>query len=145
MSTSAQRAGKFCRTIAVSTTRRTELLDVTAEVSRVVGDSGVSSGICTVYVPHTTAGVTVNENDDPNVARDIETALDRMVPKDKSYTHLEGNADAHIKSSLVGVSQTIQIENGKLLLGRWQAIFFCEFDGPRRRELWVRVLAGRSE
>ncbi len=98
------------------------------------------TGVCHIYVPHTTAGVTINENDDPDVARDIEAMLDRLVPKDGPYQHWEGNADSHIKSALTGVSQTVMIEGARLALGRWQAIFFCEFDGPRERQVRVKIL-----
>jgi secondary thiamine-phosphate synthase enzyme len=132
------------RVIAVKTTRRTELVDITAEISRAVGESGVRSGVCYLYVPHTTAGITINENDDPNVARDIERAIERLVPKDAGYAHLEGNADSHIKSSLTGVSQVVPVEDGRLQLGRWQAIFFCEYDGPRQREVHVKILRDSS-
>jgi secondary thiamine-phosphate synthase enzyme len=126
-------------TVTVKTSRRTELVNITAEVARRVAESGVASGVCHLYVPHTTAGVTINEGDDPDVARDIEAALDRMVPRDAGYKHYEGNSDSHIKSSLVGVSQRVLIEGGRLLLGRWQAIFFCEFDGPRHREVHLKI------
>ena len=101
--------------------------------------SGVASGVCHLYVPHTTAGLVINEGDDPDVARDIEAALDRLVPRDAGYKHYEGNSDSHIKSLLIGVSQTVLIENAQLVLGRWQAIFFCEFDGPRHREVRLKI------
>jgi secondary thiamine-phosphate synthase enzyme len=127
-------------TLRVKTTRRTELQDITREIQRAVREAGVTSGLCHLYVPHTTAGITINENDDPDVARDIEAAMDRLVPKDSPYKHYEGNADAHIKSTLTGVSQTVPIEGGELQLGRWQAIFFCEYDGPRQREVRVRIV-----
>ncbi len=125
--------------LTLKTSRRTELMNITAEVARLVAASGVTSGICYLYVPHTTAGVTINEGDDPDVARDIEAALDRIAPRDTGYKHYEGNSDSHIKSSLVGVSQSVLIEDGRLVLGRWQAIFFCEFDGPRRREVHLKI------
>jgi len=125
--------------LAVKTNRRTELVDITREVESLVKQSGVVSGVCYLYVPHTTAGITINENDDPEVPRDIEAFLDRLVPKDGSYRHREGNADSHVKSTLTGVSQTVQIEDGRLVLGRWQAIFFCEFDGPRQRHVRVKI------
>jgi secondary thiamine-phosphate synthase enzyme len=127
-------------TLSVKTSRRTELLDITRDVQRFVSQAGVASGVCHLYVPHTTAAVTINENDDPDVPRDIEAALDRLVPKDGPYKHWEGNADSHIKSTLTGVSQTVPIESGQLQLGRWQAIFFCEFDGPRQREVRLRIV-----
>jgi secondary thiamine-phosphate synthase enzyme len=126
--------------ISVRTERRTQLLDVTAGVAKMVLDSGVQSGVCYVYVPHTTAGVLINENDDPEVAADIEAALARLVPKSSDYRHAEGNADAHIKTALVGTSATIFINGGQLELGRWQGIFFCEFDGPRTRRLRVKIV-----
>ena len=113
---------------------------MTAEIAAAVRDSGCADGICNLYVPHTTAGVLVNEGDDPAVARDIEAALDRMVPHSAAYTHAEGNADSHIKTALVGSSETLWIENGRVSLGRWQAIFFAEFDGPRTRELRVKIV-----
>jgi len=138
---SGEKPGRaFSRTLKVKTTRRTELLDITPDVQHMIGECGAASGVCHLYVPHTTAGITINENDDPDVPRDIEAALDRLVPKDAGYKHWEGNADAHIKSTLVGVSRTVHFEGGQLQLGRWQAIFFCEFDGPRQREVRVRVV-----
>ena len=127
-------------TIQVRTSRRTELKNVTAEVEAAVRDSGCSEGVCHLYVPHTTAGILVNEGDDPAVARDIESALDRLVPHAGNYTHAEGNADSHIKTALVGSSQIIFIENGRLALGRWQSIFFAEFDGPRDRDLRIKIV-----
>ena len=136
---SAKSARALSRVLEVKTTRRTELVDVTAEVRKVVAESGVSDGVCRLYVPHTTAGLTINEGADPDVARDIAAALDRLVPREGAYRHYEGNADSHIKSTLTGVSQTVLIEDGRLVLGRWQAIFFCEFDGPRHRQVFVRI------
>jgi secondary thiamine-phosphate synthase enzyme len=127
------------KTLAVKSARRTHLVDITREVEKLVRESGVSAGMCHLYCPHTTAGVTVNEGDDPDVARDIEATLDRLAPKDAGYNHYEGNADSHVKSTLVGVSASVPIEDGKLALGRWQAVFFCEFDGPRERTLRVRI------
>jgi len=126
--------------LAVRTQRRTQLLDVTAGVAKMVQDSGVLSGVCYVYVPHTTAGVIINENADPDVAADIESALARLVPQKADYSHSEGNSDAHIKTALVGTSATIFITGGQLELGRWQGIFFAEFDGPRTRRLRVKIL-----
>ncbi len=134
------RAGALVRALEVRTTRRTELQDITEEVEKLVGASGVSYGVCHIYVSHTTAGVTINEHDDPDVARDIEATLDRLVPTDGSYRHGEGNADSHVKATLVGASQTVFIEDGQLTLGRWQGIFFCEFDGPRRRQVHVKIV-----
>jgi secondary thiamine-phosphate synthase enzyme len=128
------------QTIRVKTSRRTELKDVTAEIEAIVRDSGCTGGVCHLYVPHTTAGALINEGDDPAVARDIETALDRLVPHAGNYTHAEGNSDSHIKTAIVGSSQTVFIENGNLALGRWQSIFFAEFDGPRTRELRIKIV-----
>jgi secondary thiamine-phosphate synthase enzyme len=128
------------RTLRILTSRRTELQNVTAEIEQAVGDSGCSDGVCHLYVPHTTAGVLINEGDDPDVARDIETMLDRLVPPTGDYRHAEGNSDSHIKTALIGSSETIWIQRGRLLLGRWQAIFYAEFDGPRSRELHIKIV-----
>jgi secondary thiamine-phosphate synthase enzyme len=130
-------------TVNVKTQRRTQLLDVTDLVRRVVEKAGVQDGVCYVYVPHTTAGVIVNEHFDPDVATDLEGVFDRLVPKSGPYRHSEGNSDSHAKTALVGTSQMIFVEGGKLALGRWQGIFFCEFDGPRERKMWVKLVAGK--
>ncbi len=130
----------FERTLELKTARRVELVEITHELDRIVASSGVTSGVCIAYVPHTTAGLIINENADPDVAADIEATLERLVPRSAAYRHTEGNADAHIRSVLTGVSQMIPIAGGRLKLGRWQGVFFCEFDGPRRREVWVKVL-----
>jgi secondary thiamine-phosphate synthase enzyme len=129
------------QTLHVKTDRRTQLVDVTAQVQKAVAVSGVTNGICYLYVPHTTAAITINECADPDVGRDIEGALDRLIPKTGPYRHSEGNSDSHVKSVLVGASQIIHVEGGKLVLGRWQGVFFCEFDGPRDRRLQVKVAA----
>jgi secondary thiamine-phosphate synthase enzyme len=136
-------SGSFIRTLAIKTSRRTELKDVTAEIEAAVRESGCTDGVCRLYVPHTTAGVLVNEGDDPAVARDIEAALDRMVPHSAGYTHAEGNADSHIKTAMIGTSATVWIEGSRLALGRWQAVFFAEFDGPRTRELRIKIVSDR--
>lgn len=128
------------QTLIVKTDRRTQLLDVTAQVQKAVSAAKVSKGICYLYVPHTTAGIAINECADPDVARDIEEALDRLIPKTGPYRHGEGNSDSHIKSVLVGGSEIVFVEDGRLALGRWQGIFFCEFDGPRERKLIVKVV-----
>jgi secondary thiamine-phosphate synthase enzyme len=127
--------------LALSTRRRAELIHITPEVQRVVRDSGVTSGTCIVYAPHTTAGITINENADPDVQRDILDQLERLVPRQGGYHHMEGNADAHIKASMMGFAATLFVENGALVLGTWQGIFFCEFDGPRSRHVYVKVIA----
>lgn len=126
--------------LRIKTSRRTELVNITAEVAKVISRSGVQEGVCHIYVPHTTAGVIINEGYDPDVARDIEATLDRLVPRDAGYRHAEGNSDSHIKVALVGSSQTVFVESGRPVLGHWQAIFFCEFDGPREREVYIRVV-----
>jgi secondary thiamine-phosphate synthase enzyme len=127
--------------LRVKTERRTQLVDVTREVERAVEKAGVSAGICCIYVPHTTAGVMINEHFDPDVATDLEGVFERMVPKSGPYRHSEGNSDSHAKAALAGTSQMIFVEDGKLALGRWQGVFFCEFDGPRERKLWVKIVA----
>lgn len=124
----------------VNTRARTQLLDITADISRLVVQSGVKEGTCLLYVPHTTAGLTINENADPTVAADMLMELNKLVPFDDGYRHSEGNSAAHIKSSLVGVSLFIFISGGKLQLGTWQGVYFCEFDGPRRRKVLVKVV-----
>lgn len=126
--------------IEVRTTKRTDLIDITASVEHILKGQGVESGLCHLYCPHTTAGLTVNEGADPAVARDVVKTLERLVPQKGDYRHMEGNSDAHVKSSCVGVSLTLGVDESKLALGRWQRVFFCEFDGPRSREVWVRVL-----
>jgi secondary thiamine-phosphate synthase enzyme len=128
------------RTLTIRTSRRCELKNVTVEIEAAVRESGCAAGMCHLYVPHTTAGVLVNEGDDPAVAHDIESTLERLVPHRAGYTHAEGNADSHIKTALVGSSATVWIEGGRLALGRWQAVFFAEFDGPRTRELRVKIV-----
>ena len=123
----------------VSTSSRSQMLDITGKVRDILRQSGISDGICVVYVPHTTAGVTINENADPAVAADILEHLAKLVPQGR-YRHREGNADAHIKASMMGFSQVLLVEGGDLSLGTWQGVFFCEFDGPRRRRVQVKVI-----
>ncbi|MHB9155817.1 MAG: secondary thiamine-phosphate synthase enzyme YjbQ [Endomicrobiales bacterium] len=125
--------------ISLHTQRRDELIDITAQVRQAAEKSGVKNGLCRVYVPHTTAGILINEHADPDVAADILASLDRLVPWNGGFRHAEGNSAAHVKASLVGISQTVFIEEGELQLGTWQGIFFAEFDGPRRREAWVSI------
>jgi len=126
--------------LTVKTHDRTELIDVTSEIDQLVKKSGIDQGLCMVYVPHTTAGVTINESADPSVKTDMLMVLNQMVPWEANYRHLEGNSPAHVKSTLVGASELIAIEKGRLVLGTWQGIFFCEFDGPRNRKLHVRIV-----
>ena len=124
----------------VSTKRRTEMIDITSQVNSIVGQSGITSGEAVVYCPHTTAAVTINENADPSVSHDILLTLDELVPRRRAgYRHSEGNSDAHCKSSLLGCSRQVLVQNGSLNLGTWQGIFFCEFDGPRSRRAVVQV------
>ncbi len=126
--------------ITVKTTKRMEIVDLTSSVVSIVHDSGVKDGICVVYCPHTTAGIAVNENADPTVKQDIINKLAELVPQTGTYRHLERNSDAHIKNVLIGPSLTFIIENGKLELGTWQGVFFIEGDGPRTREVWVKLM-----
>jgi len=126
--------------IEFPTTKQTELIDITGPVQDAVLDSGVSSGICALFVPHTTAGLLVNENWDLTVKQDLLDTLERLVPWRANYAHTEGNAAAHIKSCLVGTSATLQVDEGHVDLGRWQGVFFAEFDGPRQRRVWIRVI-----
>jgi secondary thiamine-phosphate synthase enzyme len=126
--------------IQLKTKTRIELVDITSQVERVVEESGVTEGICVLTVPHTTAAITVNENADPSVKADIITKLNALVPAGDRYQHREGNADAHIKATMVGPSEILLVGGGRLSLGTWQGVFFCEFDGPRIRQVWVRVM-----
>ena len=125
--------------ISVKSSRRNELIDVTAEVQKIAAKSKAKEGICVVYCPHTTAAITINENADPSVKEDIISALERLAPPNGNYAHSEGNSDAHIKAAVIGNSRTIIVKGGKPLLGRWEGIFFCEFDGPRSRKLAVLI------
>lgn len=127
------------QTLEIETTRRSELVEITSQVQEMVSAGGVAAGVCVLWSLHTTCGLTVNEAADPAVARDIETWLGERVPEDGPYRHREGNSDSHIKTSLVGPGLTLLVEDGRLVLGRWQGVFLCEFDGPRRRRVAVRV------
>ena len=128
-------------TLSVSTNQRVDFVDITSRVREAVASGGVQDGIVTVYVPHTTCGVTINESDDPDVAADITMQLGKLVPHHAGYSHYEDNADSHIKTSLVGSSEQVFIEHGKLVLGRWQGIFLCDFDGPRTRKVYLKILS----
>jgi len=132
-------------TVTIRTPSRNALVDITEDVAKAVTDLGVEDGAVVVYVPHTTAAVTVNESADPDVARDILTRLSELVPPSGSYLHSEGNSDAHIKSTLVGCSTTLLVRGGELALGTWQGVFFCEFDGPRSRKVIVSAVGARRE
>ena len=129
--------------LAVKTSGRTELIDITSKIAKLVKKSGVSEGLCMLYVPHTTAAVTINESADPSVKGDILMVLNQIIPWEEDYKHLEGNSPAHVKSTLVGASELVAIENCALVLGTWQGLFFCEFDGPRTRKVHVRILDGK--
>ncbi len=126
--------------ISVKTKSRSQMVDITASVQKEVSEVGVSDGICVVYVPHTTAGITINEGADPAVCQDIITKFNEMVPSGAAYRHMEGNSDSHIKTSIMGSSATVLVESGRLVLGTWQRIFFCEFDGPRSRKVYVKTV-----
>ena len=124
----------------VKTGRRAEFVDITAQIQGVVRDSGIRKGVCHTYVLHTTAGLTINENADPAVPADIIAHLEKLVPRSGDYRHAEGNSDSHIKASMMGFSETVLVENGALVLGTWQCVYFCEFDGPRNRTVYVQVI-----
>jgi secondary thiamine-phosphate synthase enzyme len=129
--------------LSVKTKSRTELIDITAQIAEQVKQSGAREGLCMLYVPHTTGAVTINESADPSVRGDIQMVLNQIVPWEANYKHLEGNSPAHVKATLVGASELVAIENGALVLGTWQGIFFCEFDGPRTRKIHVRILEAK--
>ncbi len=124
--------------ISVRTGARTQLLDITKEIQKTVDNNGYKSGLVTIFIPHTTAAVTINENADPDVQRDMLMEVNKVIPFDDAYHHFEGNSAAHIKSSLFGFSETVIVEDGRLQLGTWQGIYFCEFDGPRNRKVWIK-------
>lgn len=126
--------------INIRTTKRIELIDITGEIQGIVAKAKIKNGVCFIFCPHTTAGLTINENADPSVKSDMANTLNKLVPENADYAHSEGNSDSHIKSSLLGASLTIFIENGQLALGTWQGIFFCESDGPRSREVWIKII-----
>jgi len=126
--------------INISTTKRVDLVNITSQVQKVVSESSVDEGIVTVFVPHTTCGITINEGADPDVIRDIKYQLEKLIPYQLGYQHLEGNSDSHIKTCIVGCSESIIIENGQLVLGTWQSIFLCDFDGPRNRTVYIKII-----
>jgi secondary thiamine-phosphate synthase enzyme len=127
--------------INIRTNSQTEMIDITDLVQAAISENKIKSGICVVFTPHTTAAITINENADPDVPPDIINALEKTIPRNAHYRHAEGNSPAHVKSSLVGVSELVLVENGRLVLGTWQAIFFCEFDGPRQRKIIVEFMS----
>jgi len=124
---------------SVKTDGRVDFINIDNQVQKVIAESNVQSGTCLIFVPHTTAAVTINENADPDVVRDLKKELNKIIPFNDNYAHAEGNSAAHIKSSLVGASETVAIENGRMVLGTWQSLFFCEFDGPRTRKVYVKI------
>ncbi|MCX7995301.1 MAG: secondary thiamine-phosphate synthase enzyme YjbQ [candidate division WOR-3 bacterium] len=128
--------------IRISTKNRNELVDITDEVKKIIEKNKIKSGIIHIFCPHTTAAITINENYDPSVKEDISNFLTKLIPYRSNYAHTEGNADAHIKAAIIGSSRTVFVEDGRLAFGTWQGIFFCEFDGPRTREIWVKILPG---
>lgn len=125
----------------IKTEKRAQMLDITREVQNILLETGVAEGVCYIYIPHTTAGITINENADPSVTADILTELDKVIPWNDGYRHLEGNSAAHIKASMMGFSQMVIINNNRLMLGTWQGIYFCEFDGPRHRKVNVKIIS----
>jgi secondary thiamine-phosphate synthase enzyme len=129
-------------TLSVRTARRTEMVDITGQIQELVRDSGVEEGVCHIFEAHTTAGLTINENADPSVQSDILMVLNKIISDKEAYRHLEGNSPAHLKASLMGPQLTVLVTNGRLLLGTWQGIFLCEFDGPRTRKVYIKIMAG---
>ena len=128
------------KTLSVKTTSKTQFIEITRDIEEAIQSEGNDNGVCMLFVPHTTAGITINESADPSVKSDILMVLNKMVPWNEAYRHLEGNSPAHIKSSMIGISEVIAVEGGRLKLGTWQGVFFCEFDGPRTRKVHVRSL-----
>ncbi len=126
--------------VRISTQSRSQMIDITRYVNDAVAESGTKAGVCYIFVPHTTAGITINENADPSVVDDILRETDKMVPWEDGYKHLEGNSAAHIKAGMMGFSQTVFVENGRPVLGTWQGIYFCEFDGPRSRQFMIKTI-----
>lgn len=135
--------GNMVRYLNVKSRLRNEFIDITARVEDLLREIGMKSGVCYLYVPHTTAGITINEGADPSVQQDILNTLSSLIPHEGGYHHMEGNSDAHIKSSIVGASQYVIVEEGRLILGTWQSVFFCEFDGPRHRRVALKFISGK--
>lgn len=124
----------------LKTDERSQMIDISSDIQRYITDSKIKNGLCFVFIPHTTAAVTINENADPDVRKDLKSILNKIIPWADDYLHMEGNSAAHMKTSLLGASETIAVENGKMILGTWQSVFFCEFDGPRTRNVVVKVI-----
>jgi len=125
--------------IQITTQQRTQMINISREIQKIVDNAELQQGLVVVFVPHTTAAVTINENADPDVPRDMLKEINKVIPFNDGYLHFEGNSAAHIKSTLVGVSETLIVENGRLQLGTWQGVYFCEFDGPRKRQVWIHI------
>jgi len=136
----ATKPAAILRALKIETRARVEFKDVTSLIQRTIEETGIKSGTCHLFVPHTTAAVLINENDDPALMKDLDSFLTRLAPADRGYLHNDGNCDAHLKAALIGTSKALLIEHGQLILGRWQGVYFCEFDGPRRRDLRVKVV-----
>ena len=130
------------KTIQIRTSERVQLIDITSTVQAYVNEKGIQNGIITIYVPHTTCGITINEHADPDVVRDLKMQLGKLAPVNAGYHHYEGNSDSHVKSSLIGASETVIISNSQMILGTWQGIFLCDFDGPRTRNVHLKIIAG---
>jgi secondary thiamine-phosphate synthase enzyme len=139
--TPAERPRAHSRSVEIETQSRVQFKDITGLVQQFIAESGIKGGVCHLFVPHTTAAVLIQENDDPALEEDIDRLLKQLAPQDREYHHNDGNCDAHLKAALIGCSKTLLVDGGRLVLGRWQGVFFCEFDGPRRRELRIKVVA----
>lgn len=137
-------SGIMTKIITIESKRKVDFIDITGKVEEVIGNN-IEEGLCNIFSPHTTAGLTINESYDPSVVKDIIETLEEIVPDDRSYHHIEGNSPAHIKTCIIGNSITIPVSNGKLMLGRWQGIFLCEFDGPRKRYVYITVISMKSK
>lgn len=130
------------KSISITTSKQTQFINIDSLIEKEVKESGVKEGLCTIFIPHTTAGITINENADPDVVKDIQKQINKIIPFHDRYSHMEGNSAAHIKSTLFGPSLTIIIDNGSLVYGTWQSVYFCEFDGPRTRKIIIKIIAG---
>ena len=137
----AQKSGAHIHALHVETQARVEFKDITALIQKLIAQSGVENGVCHVFVPHTTAAVLIQENDDPALRKDLDSFLKQLAPRDQEYHHSDGNCDSHLKAAVIGCSKTLLIEGARLILGRWQGVFLCEFDGPRRREVRIKVVS----
>lgn len=140
MTPSNEQSRNLSAAIEIETRARVEFRDITASVQKLISDSKVQSGLCHLFIPHTTAAILINENDDPALAKDFEEFLLKLAPRQQDYHHDDGNCDAHLKAAVIGCSKSLVIENGRLVLGTWQGVYFCEFDGPRRRTLRVKIM-----